>query len=63
MLAGCCAPTTPAAGSYQAALEEFGLQGLVELTMVIGQYSALAMAINAFDTDLLPNRTEPLLPV
>lgn len=50
-------------GSYQMALEHFGLQGLVELTMIIGQYSMLAMTINAFDTNLLADRTEPLLPV
>ena len=50
-------------GAFQAALEQFGKQGLVELTILIGNYSMLALAINAFDTDLLPNRTEPLLPV
>ena len=50
-------------GSYQMALEQFGRQGLIELTMIIGQYSMLAMTINAFDTNLLPDRSEPLLPV
>ena len=45
------------------ALEQFGRQGLIELTMIIGQYSMLAMTINAFDTNLLPDRSEPLLPV
>ena len=50
-------------GTYQAALEQFGARGLIELTMLIGNYASLALAVNAFDTDLLPDRTEPLLPV
>ena len=49
-------------GTYQAALEQFGLQGLVELTLFMGFYSLLAFTIKAFDTDLVPERTEPLLP-
>ena len=50
-------------GAFQAALEQFGEQGVVELTLTMGNYSLLSFAINAFDTDLPPNRTEPLLPV
>jgi 4-carboxymuconolactone decarboxylase len=50
-------------GAFQAALEQFGVQGLVELTLLIGNYAMLALAINAFDTDLPPERSEPLLPV
>ena len=50
-------------GGWQAAFELFGAQGLVELTLVMGSYSMLAFCINAFDTDLPPNRAEPLLPV
>ncbi len=50
-------------GAFQAALEQFGRTGLVELTLLMGNYSLLSFAINAFDTDLPPNRTEPLLPV
>ncbi len=50
-------------GAYQAALEQFGKQGLIELTMLIGNYSMIALAINSFDTDLLPERGEPLLTV
>ena len=49
-------------GAFQDALEQFGKQGLIELTLVIGNYSFLAFVINAFDPDLPPNRTEPLLP-
>jgi hypothetical protein len=29
----------------------------------MGNYSLLALLINSFDTDLPPDRTEPLLPV
>ena len=50
-------------GAFQAALEQFGERGVVELTLTMGNYSLLSFAINAFDTDLPPNRTEPLLPV
>jgi len=50
-------------GAFQAALEQFGKQGLVELTMLMGYYGLLAFNINAFDTDLVPERTERLLPV
>ena len=49
-------------GAYQAALEIFGQQGTIELTLVFGNYTMLAMLINTFDTDLPPNRNEPLLP-
>ena len=49
-------------GAFQDALEQFGKQGLIELTLVIGNYSFLAFVINAFDPDLPPNRAEPLLP-
>jgi 4-carboxymuconolactone decarboxylase len=51
------------AGVFQAALEQFGRQGVVELSLIMGNYSLLALLINAFDTDLPPDRTEPLLPV
>ena len=50
-------------GAYQAALEQFGRQTLIEITMLLGNYALLALAINAFDSDLPPNRTEPMLPV
>ena len=49
--------------AYEAALEQFGLRGLVELTMLMGWYCMLAFTVNAFDTDLKPDSTEPLLPV
>ena len=50
-------------GAFQAALEQFGRQGAIELSLVLGNYSLLALLINAFDTDVPPDRTEPLLPV
>jgi len=50
-------------GAWQAAFEQFGRQGVVELALVFGNYSMLAVLINSFDTDLPPNRTERLLPV
>ena len=50
-------------GAFQAALEEFDVRGVVELTLLMGNYALLAFAINAFDTDLVPDRAEPLLPV
>ena len=48
-------------GGYQSALEIFGQQGTIELTLVLGNYTMLALVINTFETDLPPNRTEPLL--
>jgi 4-carboxymuconolactone decarboxylase len=50
-------------GAFQAALEQFGRQGVVELSLIMGNYSLLALLINSFDTDLPPERTELLLPV
>ena len=50
-------------GAFQAALGQFGRQGVVELGLVLGNYSLLALLINSFDSDLPPDRTEPLLPV
>jgi len=50
-------------GAFQAALEQLGVQGLTELTMLIGYYGMLAFCVNAFDGDLPSERTEPLLPV
>ena len=49
-------------GVFQAILEQFGKRGAVELTLIFGNYNMLALSINAFDSDLPPNRTELLLP-
>ncbi len=48
-------------GGYQSALEVFGQQGVIELTLILGNYTMLGMLINTFETDLLPERSEPLL--
>ncbi len=50
-------------GAFQSALELFGRQGVVELGLIFGNYSMLAVLINTLDTDLPPDRTEHLLPV
>ena len=50
-------------GAWQAAFEQFGTQGIVELTLVMGNYAMFAFCIDAFDTELPPNRTEKVLPV
>src|SRR5919197_3408882 len=50
-------------GAFQAALEQLGVQGLAELTMLMGYYGMLAFCVNAFDGDLPSERTETILPV
>ena len=50
-------------GGFQAALEQLGKQGLVELTMLMGNYALLAFLVNSFDSGLPPERTEPILSV
>ena len=50
-------------GAFQSALEQFGRQGVVELGLIMGNYSLLALLINSFDSDLPADRAEPLLPV
>ena len=50
-------------GGVQAALEQLEKQGLVELTMLMGNYALLAFLVNALDSGLPPERTETMLPV
>ena len=50
-------------GAFQLALEQLGRQGVIELALIYGNYSALAVLVNSFDVDLPPQRTEPILPV
>ena len=50
-------------GAFQSALEVLGKQGVIELGLIMGNYSSLALLINSFDVDLPPDRKEPLLPV
>jgi 4-carboxymuconolactone decarboxylase len=49
--------------TFQAALDQFGAQGLTELTTLMGYYALLAFNANAFEIDLPEARTEALLPV
>ena len=49
--------------AFDAALTNFGVRGLTELTTLMGYYSALAFNINAFEVGLPADATEPPLPV
>jgi len=49
--------------SIDVALAQFGPQGLVELTTLIGFYAMLAFNANAVDLGLPLALTEPPLPV
>ncbi len=50
-------------GTFQAALDAFGAQHLVELTMLMGHYAQTSFILNAFDVTLPEQHPEPLLPV
>lgn len=47
--------------TYAKAMEAFGKQGLVEMVAIMGDYSANALFLHAFDQHVPPNR-KPLLP-
>ena len=49
--------------AFDAALTNFGVRGLTELTTLMGYYSALAFNINAFEVGLPADATEPPLPI
>ena len=49
--------------TFQIALEQFGVQHLVEITALMGNYAQTAFFLNAFEVELPENRTEPVLPV
>ena len=49
--------------AFDAALTQFGVRGLTELTTLMGYYSALAFNINAFEVGLPADATEAPLPV
>ena len=49
--------------TFQAGLDQFGAQGLTELTTLMGYYALLAFNANAFEIDLPAQRTEPVLPI
>ena len=48
--------------TYQAALDQLGLQGVTDLTVSLGYYSFLACALNAFEVEPEPG-TPPTLPL
>ena len=50
-------------GTFQLVVEQLGIRGAVELGLIMGNYSLLALLINSFDVDLPPNRKEALMPV
>jgi 4-carboxymuconolactone decarboxylase len=49
--------------TFDLALAQFGPQGLVELTTLMGFYAMLAFNANTVDLGLPPELTEPPLPV
>ena len=49
--------------TFDAALQVYGPQHLVELTALMGNYAQTAFFLNAFEVQLPENRTEPVLPV
>jgi 4-carboxymuconolactone decarboxylase len=50
-------------GTFQVAVEQFGVAGLSELTMLMGFCAMLAFNLDAFDIDISDKRTEPMMPV
>ena len=49
--------------AFKAALQQFGVHGLTNLTNLMGYYALLAFNANAFQIDLPAERTEATLPV
>lgn len=49
--------------TFQAALQQFGVHGLTNLTNLMGYYALLAFNANAFQIDLPAARAETVLPV
>ena len=49
--------------TFQVAKEQFGVQHLVEITALMGNYAQTAFFLNAFEVELPDERTEPVLPV
>ncbi len=49
--------------TFDAALAQFGVLGLTELTNLLGCYAMLAFNVNAFGVELPPERTEEALPI
>ena len=54
---------TVSSETFQAALDQFEPQHLVELTALMGHYAQTAFILNAFAVDLPTERSETVLPV
>ena len=48
---------------FNKALAQFGTRGLLELTSLMGYYALLAFNLNAFQVEVPPGGTEPILPL
>ena len=53
---------TVSSSTYARALKVFGPNDLVDLTLLIGEYSATAVLLNTFDQQLPAGQTSPLPP-
>ena len=49
--------------AHKRAMEIFGLQGMIELTGLIGYYTTVAMLLNSQEYELAPGVTPPLPPL
>jgi 4-carboxymuconolactone decarboxylase len=49
--------------AFDAAMSQFGVRGLTELTNLMGYYALLAFNINAFEVELPAELSEPPLPI
>lgn len=49
--------------TFDAAIGQFGVLGLTELTNLLGCYAMLAFNVNAFGVELPVERTEEPLPI
>ena len=49
--------------TFQTALDQFGIQHLVELSALMSNYAQTAFFLNAFEVTLPEDRTEPVLPI
>ena len=54
---------TVSQATFDAALAQFGVRGLAELTSLMGYYALLAFNINAFGVEIPEERAEEALPV
>ena len=54
---------TASQATFDAALAQFGVRGLAELTSLMGYYALLAFNINAFGVEIPEGHTEAALPI